>query len=104
MIKKLSVIGAGQMGSGIAQVAAQIAKIPKVILYDKSRPQLDSQSFKIKESLEKSKQKGLLSSADEIKLTMAAIKTTTNIDDVEGSDFVIEVDFWDIFAILLINF
>lgn len=77
-MKKLSVIGAGQMGSGIAQVAAQIAKIPQVLLFDQSRKQLDLQASKLKESLERSKQKGLLS-ADDLEATMSAIKSTTNL-------------------------
>ena len=94
MIKKLSVIGAGQMGSGIAQVAAQIAaqiaKIPQVILYDQRYSQLNSQIDKMKESLERSKQKGFVTS-DEIEMTMSAIKPTTKIDDLGESDFFIEV-------------
>lgn len=38
--KKFSVIGAGQMGSGIAQVASQLAKIQKVFLYDSDENQI----------------------------------------------------------------
>ena len=78
------------MGAGIAQVAAQFAKIPQVLLFDQSRKQLDAQTLKLKESLERSKQKGLLNSED-VEQTMSAIKTTTNIEDLGGSDFFIEV-------------
>lgn len=40
-VKKLAVIGAGQMGGGIAQVAASIAKIPSVLLFDVQQHQLE---------------------------------------------------------------
>jgi 3-hydroxyacyl-CoA dehydrogenase len=41
-IKRVAVIGAGQMGGGIAQTAAVIAKLP-VILFDANAVQLDRQ-------------------------------------------------------------
>lgn len=41
-IQKLAIIGAGQMGGGIAQVAAAIAKIPSVYLFDVQKAQLDT--------------------------------------------------------------
>lgn len=41
-IKKVAVIGAGQMGGGIAQTAAVVAKLP-VILFDSSAGQLEKQ-------------------------------------------------------------
>lgn len=90
-MKKLSVIGAGQMGSGIAQVAAQIAKIPQVILIDKSQKQLDTQRTKLVEFFEKAKPKGSIGQ-DEINRTLSSIKTTTILNDLEGSDFIIEVN------------
>lgn len=34
-------IGAGQMGGGIAQVAAAVAKIPSVLLFDVQKSQLE---------------------------------------------------------------
>jgi 3-hydroxybutyryl-CoA dehydrogenase len=39
-VQQLAVVGAGQMGGGIAQVAAQVGKLP-VILVDKNQTQLD---------------------------------------------------------------
>ena len=92
IMKKISVIGAGQMGSGIAQVAAQFAKIPQVILFDKSQAQLDAQKYKLAEYFEKAKQKGSIKQ-DEINRTLSSIKTTTKLNDLEGSDFIIEVSF-----------
>lgn len=41
MIRNVAVIGAGQMGGGIAQVAATVAKIPSVFLFDVQKAQLD---------------------------------------------------------------
>lgn len=89
-MKKLSVIGAGQMGSGISQVAAQIGKIPQIILFDQSEEQLNNQITKMKESLQKAKQKGSISDEDLLR-TLKAIKPSTKLSDLEGSDFIIEV-------------
>lgn len=86
---KLAVIGAGQMGSGIAQVAAQFAKIPQVVLFDKCQNQLDTQKTKLMAFLEKAKQKGTI--GDEEINRLSSIKSTTNLNDLQGSDFVIEV-------------
>lgn len=41
-IRKIAVIGAGQMGGGIAQTAAAIARLP-VILFDANPQQLNRQ-------------------------------------------------------------
>lgn len=41
-VNKLAVIGAGQMGGGIAQTAAVVAKLP-VIIYDSNDNQLAKQ-------------------------------------------------------------
>ena len=90
-MKKLSVIGAGQMGAGIAQVAAQVAKIPQIILYDQSKIQLSLQMTKMKNSLSKATEKGTLTKEDEHR-TLAAIKTSNKLTDLDGSDFVIEVN------------
>ena len=90
MINKLAVIGAGQMGAGIAQIAAQVAKIPQVILFDKSENQLKSQFTKMRESLKRAEQKGTVSTED-LEFTLSAIRTTNNFKDLEGSNFIIEV-------------
>lgn len=87
---KLSVIGAGQMGTGIAQVAAQIAKIPQIILFDQSEAQITKQLGRMKESLLKAKAKGSISEEDLVR-TLDAIKPTIKLSDLEGSDFIIEV-------------
>ena len=78
------------MGSGIAQVAAQMAKISHVILFDKSQAQLDVQKAKLKEYFDKALQKGSIGE-EEISRTLRSIKSTTKLDDLEASDFIIEV-------------
>ncbi len=78
------------MGAGIAQVAAQIAKIPQVILFDQNQNQIDCQMRNLMESLSKARSKGTLTEEDE-HFTMTAIKPCTKLTDLEGSDFVIEV-------------
>ena len=65
---KFAVLGAGQMGSGIAQVAAQIAKIPKVYLYDTNAEQLRRQRTKFSEYLRKATEKGKIGAVDLEKL------------------------------------
>ena len=40
LVKRLAVIGAGQMGGGIAQTAASVPAIQSVLLYDVNQDQL----------------------------------------------------------------
>ncbi|MFN7134073.1 MAG: 3-hydroxybutyryl-CoA dehydrogenase [Myxococcales bacterium] len=61
-IETLIVVGAGQMGSGIAQVAAQSGL--QVTLLDVKQELLDKARDRIKGSLEKLAKKGTLSAAD----------------------------------------
>lgn len=60
-IKKLAVIGSGQMGSGIAQVAAQSGL--EVLLIDSSELSLKKAQANIPKSLEKLEEKKLISEA-----------------------------------------
>lgn len=78
------------MGTEIAQVAAQIAKIPQIFLFDQSQQQITRQIDKMRKSLERAKQKGTISEAD-LERTFAAIIPTTSMVDLEGSEFIIEV-------------
>lgn len=87
---KFAVLGAGQMGAGIAQVAAQVAKIPKVLLYDNNSQQLTRQMSKIRELLDRSLAKGKITAQDRDQ-TMAAIKPTERLQDLSDCDFIVEV-------------
>ena len=90
MFKVVSVIGAGQMGAGIAQSAAIIAKVPTVILYDLNKGQLEKQFKLIKSLLSKDVGKGRISEG-EMNEALIRIKTTDKFEDVSPSEFVIEV-------------
>ena len=87
-IKKLGVIGAGQMGLGIALVAAQKAEIP-VILVDNAQASLDKGMAFADKLLSKdvSKQKITQEIADATKKRLTA---TTQMSDLSDVDMVIE--------------
>lgn len=73
---KVSVIGAGQMGNGIAHVFAQAGH--SVTLIDIARPGLDKALATITKNLDRQVAKGLLSEADKA-ATLANIATTTDL-------------------------
>ena len=87
-IKRIAVIGAGQMGSGIAQVAAQ-SGFP-VQLHDVDEEKVSKGLARIKRLLEKGVSKGKWT-AEEQGDVLSRIKTTTDIKDaVKEADMVIE--------------
>lgn len=86
-IKKIGVIGAGQMGNGIAQVAA--AKNYKVIIFDVNSAALDKGLGTISGSLDRMIKKNL--TTEEAKKTLLShISVSTNLQDLKDCDFVIE--------------
>jgi 3-hydroxybutyryl-CoA dehydrogenase len=87
-IKTIGVLGAGAMGSGIAQIAAQAGF--NVILRDIEDKFVDSGIKNIDKFLSKSVEKGKMS-ADDKKAVMGRIKGTTKMGDFKDADFVIEV-------------
>ena len=89
-IKTIGVVGAGTMGSGIAQVAA--ASGFNVILRDVSDAALE-RGFKIIErSLGKLTKKGKLSE-DDARAILGRITKTLELKDMAGADLVIEAAF-----------
>jgi 3-hydroxybutyryl-CoA dehydrogenase len=86
-IKKVGVVGAGQMGGGIAQVAA--TKGYQIVLRDLTVPFLERGMAAIEKSLAKLESKDRLGgqSAQEIR---DRITTTTEMKDLADCDFVIE--------------
>jgi 3-hydroxybutyryl-CoA dehydrogenase len=86
-IKTVGVVGAGQMGSGIAQVFAAAGF--NVIMQDIKEEFCEKGLSSIRTSLEKLVSKGKLSS-DDLNNTLKRIKTTTQIEDLKNSDFVVE--------------
>ncbi|ETI29352.1 hypothetical protein G647_01805 [Cladophialophora carrionii CBS 160.54] len=87
-VKKLGVIGAGQMGLGIALVAAQKAQVP-VTLVDNSQQSLEKGLAFADKLLAKDVQKQRISE-DVAKATRERLKSTTNISDLSDVDMVIE--------------
>eukprot|EP01137_Pigoraptor_chileana_P020625 Opistho-2@83215 len=87
-IKKIGVIGAGQMGIGIAQVAAQIAKV-NVVVTDMSQQVLDKQLKFLASVLQKNVDKNKMTAADR-DATLARITTATSLDALGDIDYAIE--------------
>ena len=86
-IRTIGVIGAGTMGRGIAQVAAQAGF--DVLLLDVSAPALKTALAQIKDGLRKSVEKGKLASAEATR-TLSSIHPRKNLNDLGEADFVIE--------------
>jgi len=82
------VIGAGQMGLGIALVAAQRAEIP-VILLDNSQASIDKGLKFADKLLEKDISKQRISKIEATQVR-ARLRPTTQIEDLGDVDFVIE--------------
>ncbi|MGX1755965.1 3-hydroxyacyl-CoA dehydrogenase family protein [Streptomyces lydicus] len=90
MAKKLAVIGAGLMGSGIAQVSAQAGW--DVVLRDVTDEALARGKGGIEASYEKFVAKGKLAAAD-AEQALARITTTTDMEAVADADIVVEAVF-----------
>ncbi|KAL2197528.1 3-hydroxyacyl-CoA dehydrogenase [Corynascus similis CBS 632.67] len=87
-VKRLGVIGAGQMGLGIALVAAQKAQVP-VTLVDSSQASLDKGLAFAEKLLAKDVSKQRISQ-EQADAARALLQPTTSIDDLSPVDFVIE--------------
>lgn len=88
MSDKIAVIGAGQMGNGIAHVFAQNGF--DVTIIDIAQAPLDKALNTIEKNLERQVVKGLLTSADK-QAAMSNIKATTDLaTGVKNADLVIE--------------
>jgi 3-hydroxyacyl-CoA dehydrogenase len=88
-IKKIAVLGAGLMGHGIAQVAAQVAKY-EVALRDIKQEFLDNGMNMITGSLRKFAEKGVVSE-NEMKEALSRIHPTLDMKEaVKDADLIIE--------------
>ncbi|WP_404900362.1 3-hydroxybutyryl-CoA dehydrogenase [Priestia filamentosa] len=85
--RKAMVIGAGQMGAGIAQVLASASY--NVVLYDLDTQALQRGINKIETSLKKAVQKEKIKE-DEMNETLARIQDTTSFSNGDDADIVIE--------------
>ncbi|MDI3478082.1 MAG: 3-hydroxybutyryl-CoA dehydrogenase [Thermoanaerobacterium sp.] len=86
-MQKICVIGAGTMGSGIAQVFAQNGF--EVILRDIDMKFVEKGLGTIEKNLQRSVDKGRIT-ADEKNEILSKIKGTTNLEDAKEADFVVE--------------
>ncbi|MGB8022270.1 MAG: 3-hydroxyacyl-CoA dehydrogenase family protein [Candidatus Nanopelagicales bacterium] len=87
------VVGAGLMGSGIAQVSAVAGH--DVILRDVTADAVARGRAAISESLARFAAKGRIS-AEEVGAALGRITTTTDLDAVAGADIVVEAVFEDV--------
>ena len=87
-IRSFGVIGAGQMGAGIVQVAAAAGGL-NIILVDISQDMLDKGKKVIAGNLEKMVAKGKMA-ADEKEAVLNRIVTTTDMNRLAEADFVVE--------------
>lgn len=86
-IQKVMVIGAGQMGSGIAQVCAQAGY--DVTLNDLKGEFVERGLSSIGKNLARAVEKGRMS-ADEKDLVTGRLRSSTDLQDAKGVDLVIE--------------
>lgn len=87
MINKIAVLGAGTMGAGIAQLAAQSGY--DVLLYDIKDEFVQRGMTNIRNGLQGRVDKGKMA-ADEMAAIIGMIATTTQRDDAAHSDLIIE--------------
>lgn len=86
-VKVMGIVGAGQMGSGIAQLAAA-AKL-QVLMVDLNETALTRGLNAISSSLARFVKKGTIS-PEQMDESLAHIKTTTLLEDLNPADFVVE--------------
>ncbi|KAG0256795.1 hypothetical protein DFQ27_005500 [Actinomortierella ambigua] len=87
-VKRVGVLGAGQMGLGIALVAANVSKLPVLIL-DTNEAQLNKGMKFMDSLLAKDVAKGRLTE-EQAAETRARVKTTQKMADFDSIDFAIE--------------
>lgn len=86
-IKHIGIIGAGQMGNGIAHVAAQNGYTATMV--DTNPASLEKAIATITKNLDRQVQKGTLTEADKA-ATLGRIKTTSAMADIADADLVVE--------------
>jgi len=86
-IKTIGVVGAGQMGSGIAQVAAQSGY--EVVLLDVSQEALERGLGAIRRSLGKFLEKGRISQ-EAHEATLGRIRTALDLEALKEADLIVE--------------
>jgi 3-hydroxybutyryl-CoA dehydrogenase len=95
MIKSVGIVGAGTMGSGIAQVFAQADY--SVQLVDVARPMLDAARRNIEKSLGKFLEKGKLNAAAR-DAALGRLSAATSLDSLADADYIVEAIVEDVEA------
>ena len=85
--EKIAVLGAGTMGAGIAQVAAQAGFA--TLVYDIKQEFIDAGLDRVKNFLEGSRLRGKIS-AEQERAILDRFQTSTRLEDTQGSALVIE--------------
>ncbi|HWD02206.1 MAG TPA: 3-hydroxybutyryl-CoA dehydrogenase [Amycolatopsis sp.] len=86
-VQKVGVVGAGQMGSGIAEVHAKSGL--DVVVTEVSRSALDAGKARIEKSLQRGVKNGKLA-AEDADAALARLRFTTDLADLADRDLVIE--------------
>lgn len=86
-IKTVGVVGAGTMGSGIANLIASSGF--QVFLHDVDTKFLENGLARIEKFMNKSVEKGKITESEKAEV-IERIRTTTNLEDLQEVDFVIE--------------
>jgi len=86
-IRTVGVVGAGQMGTGIAQVFAQAGY--EVVLNDVDQAQLDKAMTQITRGYDRMVDKGQMAQADR-DAAMGRIKATRDLSEIGPSDLIVE--------------
>ena len=84
---KIGVLGAGTMGAGIAQVAAQAGF--ETLVYDVSQEFIDKGLGRIRVFLQRSKERGKLAAEQETEI-VARLSSSLKLDDFAGYSLIIE--------------
>ena len=84
---KVAVLGAGAMGTGIGQVAAQNSC--QVVYYDSFQEAIDESKYSIESIFARFVEKGRMSESDKAS-TLARMTWSKDIHAIKGADIVIE--------------
>ena len=85
--EKIAVLGAGTMGAGIAQVAAQA--VFETIVYDVKQEFIDAGIGRVQNFLKSSRERGRIT-ADQEQETLDRFRTTTRLEDCKDAQLVVE--------------
>ena len=86
-VNLIGIVGAGAMGSGIAQIASQAGQ--DVVLFDLSQEALTSSSFKLQKVMNRLIEKGKVTSDEAIAIQERIVRTTM-VTSLKDCDLIIE--------------